>query len=496
MRVAIRVDGSVEMGTGHVRRSLSLAHALRAHGAQVVFVTRDLGLDSGAIIREEGFGEVRVLPMAEGRGEASDIPHAHWARVGQSDDAEHTIAALRDAEPAWVVLDSYSFDARWHDAVRGGLDCRIAVIDDLADRQLSADLLVDHNVHEDHRAKYAPVLQRKPRLLGGPRFGLLAPAYAESPKYVFSPQVRSIGIFMGGGDAPNFNEKVLDAVIAAGFEGAVEIVTTSANPHLPRLRTRVAEREDTTIATDLPDLAGFFARHDLQIGAGGGATWERCCMGVPSVLVVAADNQNVVVPQLAARGIAAAADEPTVEAIANTVRDLIDAPERRRELAEKARATVDGHGAARIAVAMLADTLQVRPATQGDAQALFDWRNAPENRAMMTNSGEMEYAGHVAWLERVLADDDRRLFVGEVGGQPVGSIRFDIEDGVAEVSLHLDPAFHGLGLGPKLLAAGEAGSGAGAFTATVLEKNRPSQLLFERGGYTRTGPESWRKDAA
>ena len=60
------------------------------------------------------------------------------------------------------------------------------------------------------------------------------------------------------------------------------------------------------IATDLPDLAGFFARHDLQIGAGGGATWERCCMGVPSVLVVAADNQNVVVPQLAARGIAAA----------------------------------------------------------------------------------------------------------------------------------------------------------------------------------------------
>ena len=145
---------------------------------------------------------------------------------------------------------------------------------------------------------------------------------------------------------------------------------------------------------------------------------------------------------------------------------------------------------------MLAGRLQVRPATQGDAQALFNWRNAEQNRVMMTNPGEMEYSGHVAWLERVLADDDRRLFVGEVGGQPVGSIRFDIEDGVAEVSLHLDPKFHGLGLGPKLLAAGEAASGALAFIATVLEKNRPSQLLFERSGYTRLSPQSWRKDGA
>ena len=503
MRVAIRVDASVEMGVGHVQRSVSLAQALRARRAQISFVTRDLGFGSAAIMHEQGFEDVRVLPASENGsnrdGEPltscpSDIPHGDWARVDQRDDAAQTIAALAQEAPDWVVIDSYSFDARWHETVRLGLGCRIAVIDDLADRQLSPDLLIDHNLHEDHRMKYANVIDRESRLLDGPRFGLLAPAYVTSPKYTYSPKVRSIGIFMGGGDARNFSERMFDAVLASRFSGEIEIVLNSANSHLARLRERVEARRGAFISTDLPDLAGFFARHDLQIGAGGGATWERCCIGVPSVLVITADNQNVVIPQIVARDIAAAPDAPTVGAVARTVRRLIDNPARRRELAENARATVDGFGAARVAVAMLAETLVVRPAVLADVQNLFDWRNAPDNRTMMTNADAMEYADHCAWLDRVLADENRRLFVGEVGGEPVGSIRFDIVNGTAEVSLHLDPNFHGLGLGPKLLSAGEAASGAVSFIAKVLDKNRPSKLLFARSGYTRIGSENWRKD--
>ncbi|NTZ43424.1 UDP-2,4-diacetamido-2,4,6-trideoxy-beta-L-altropyranose hydrolase [Altererythrobacter sp. SALINAS58] len=497
MRVAIRVDASLQMGTGHLHRSLSLAQALRALGAQVRFVTRYLGVDSAAIMREQRFDAVHVLPASENRKPDDSIAHAAWAQVHQEDDVYQTTAELEAFDPDWVVVDSYSFDAQWHDSVREALDCRIAVIDDLADRNISADLLIDHNLDDDHDEKYVGVLRRPAKLLGGPQYGLLAPAFARGEKYEFWSEVRGIGIFMGGGDALNFTEKVFEAVVAAGFEGALEIVTTSANPHLPRLRKLTAGRCDTSISVDLPDLVAFFARHDLQIGAGGGATWERCCIGVPSVLIITAGNQNVVAPQLASRGIAATPSQTTVDAIAATIRALIDDPELRRELARKARETVDGNGANRVAVAMLADTLTVRPAAAGDSENLFNWRNAPENRVMMNNPEEMDWARHVAWLDRVLSDTARKLFVGEVGGQPVGSIRFDLEEsGATEVSLHLDPGFHSLGLGPHLLAAGEAASGADVFVAKVLEKNRPSQLLFERGGYTRTAPESWRKDTS
>ncbi|MEO1731349.1 MAG: UDP-2,4-diacetamido-2,4,6-trideoxy-beta-L-altropyranose hydrolase [Pseudomonadota bacterium] len=495
MKVAVRTDASVQMGFGHLRRCVSLAQALRETGAEVRFLTRALGVGSEALLEEHGFHNPITLPAPiSGFEPDPTISHSAWAEVSQQRDIDETITSLGGWAPDWLVVDHYALNANWHDAVRDAIGCRIAVIDDLADRDLSTDLLIDHNFHPDHRHKYAARLARPARGLYGPRYALLAPAFARSPSYAFSPQVRSIGIFMGGSDAPNFSELALEAVFAAGFDGDVEVVTTSANPHLDRLRARTANRQNVSLVCDLPDLSGFFSRHDLQIGAGGGATWERCCIGVPAILLVAAKNQVEVVTELASQKVVAEPEAPNVESLASLLKSMIEDSELRRELAANSAALVDGQGALRVALAMLASELKVRPVTQCDARALFDWRNAVENRRMMNNQEELVWANHIDWLDRVLRDKRRLLFIGEVGGQAVGSIRFDIgEDGVAEPSILLDPSFHGLGLGPYLLGAGEAMTGASTFHAVVLKRNRASQVLFERAGYAPTGPESWRK---
>ena len=65
--------------------------------------------------------------------------------------------------------------------------------------------------------------------------------------------------------------------------GPIEVVSTSANPHLRGLAAQVRADSLARLSVDLHDLAAFHARHDLQIGASGGATWERCCVGVPSL---------------------------------------------------------------------------------------------------------------------------------------------------------------------------------------------------------------------
>lgn len=494
-KVAIRVDASAKIGTGHVRRSLSLAQALRTLGARVRFVTRNLGIDSAALIAGQGFGDTMLLPAPSAAFEPDPaIPHSEWAAVPLERDVAATAAALQDYAPDWVALDSYAFDARWHEGVRDALGCRIAQIDDVPDRTTAPDLLIDHTYAPDHRAKYADWLVGRTRILGGPRYGLLGPAFAEAERYDFHEEVRSVGIFMGGVDAGNHAAVVLDALDEAGFAGAVEIVATSANPNLAALRERVARRPDTTLSLDLPDLAAFFARHDLQVGAGGGATWERCCIGVPTLLVVVAPNQNTVAPALAAKGAVAFAPEPTRDCIAAQLAALLPDAARRRALAEKSRELVDGQGATRVALAMLAGTLTVRPATTDDAQIMFDWRDDPATRAVSRTSGALEWDGHLAWLDHVLADPARQLFVGTIGGRPVGVIRFDFSsEDRAEVSLYLDPALHGLGLGPHLLLAGEAAAHPRTVDATVLESNRASQRLFEICGYEQLAPDRWVK---
>lgn len=511
MRIAIRTDASREIGTGHLRRCLSIADALKQAGAEVRFVIRRLD-DVGAAAFGTSSFAVNWLPAPDGEQTRAgpDAPsHLHWAGVDPLADAVETAEALRTWDPALVIIDQYAFDARWHDEVRGRLGCRLMAIDDLADRLLAVDVLLDANL-ANHAHKYAGRLNTPARILGGPRFAILGEAYRSQAPYAFSADVRSIGIFMGGTDPGGTSRRALVACREAGFAGPVEIVSTSANPHLSALTAACATDAHALLTLDLPDLAAFHARHDLQIGGGGTANYERCLMGAPGVAVTLAANQLAVVPQLAARGALRAArleggpDWPGLEdapTLADAVRDLIADPVARQALSDSGRALVDGRGTERIALCLLASTLKLRGATIDDGPRLHAWRNHPETRAVSGDSAPIPLDAHMAWLARKLADADCRLFVAEIGGTAVGSIRFDRQaDGGREVSLYLDPDLTGLGLGRHLLNAGEqtiraeAGDAA-VFTASVMPGNKTSARLFTNAGYA-GGPLRYEKRVA
>lgn len=357
MRIAVRVDASPRIGLGHLKRCLSLADALRHAGAEVVFICRRLGVDVRAWLSPTPF-VLFELPSPPPEAPIGETPaYAAWAGVCQAHDCEETVEALRALGSFhWVVVDHYAFDESWHRGVAAASGARIAVIDDLADRPLAADLLIDHNFSEDHRMKYVDRIAASTRVLGGPRFALLGSNYADAPRYRSRSEVHSIGIFMGGTDPDNLSACVLDACREViGLRQPIEIVTTRANPHLAWLEEICQRWPDTSLSIDLSDLAGFFARHDLQIGAGGGATWERCCIGAPTLAMIAADNQRKVLYPLQALGVLHAVPEvpPGIQDISRETDLLIKDGELRAGLAARAQKLVDGNGAARVANQLL-----------------------------------------------------------------------------------------------------------------------------------------------
>lgn len=354
MKLAFRVDASAEIGTGHLRRCLSLAHALRMVGATPAFVFRDLGSPVADLVRAEGF-ESRPLPpppASATQDEGDAVPHAAWSPASNSVDAHQTVERLEAWRPDWIVIDHYSFDARWHRQAAAALACRIAVIDDLGDRALQANVLIDHNFSLDHARKYEGRLAAGTPMLVGPQHALLGPAYSEAPRHVVKDEVSSIGIFMGGADQAGYSRMALQACRETlGLDCDIEIVSTSANPGLERLRDAVAASPRTRLTLDLPDLAAFFARHDLHIGAGGGATWERCCIGAPTLALIAADNQRMVLKPLEGMGVLLTVDSqpPNQAAVAAGTRSLLGDARARRAMSERARRLVDGRGAFRVA---------------------------------------------------------------------------------------------------------------------------------------------------
>jgi len=471
--IAIRADASAATGIGHVKRCLALAEAAAAFGERTLFVCA--GTLSPALAEE-------VRRACELR----------YLRPG-ADDAAAFLAALPSGRVDCVVVDHYQLDARWHDAVAGALRCRIAAVDDLADRSLHVDLLVDHNLSPDHRAKYRGRIGPRTRLLGGPRFALISPRYAGLAPRTPADEVSTIGVSLGGSDPAGLTSLVVEACRdVAGFAGPIEVVTTSANPRLDELGRLANERPGVTLSVDLPDLTAFHQRHDLYVGAAGGSSWERCCLGLPTLLLQVAENQRVVIDGLRAAGAASALPDGspvTCGTVGAAIGALIRDPARRRALAEAARALVDGRGAVRVAAALLAPGLTVRPATLDDRRLMFEWRNHPETRRVSRDSAALDWANHCAWVGRVLADPQRLLLVGRLGAVDVGVIRFDRLDGDRlEVSLYLDPVLQGTGLGGALLDAGEgaalrwAGPGT-VIVAHVLWDNEKSGRMFERAGY-------------
>lgn len=496
-RIALRVDASAAIGLGHLQRCIALAQALRTAGAHPLFVTRALGVDSPARIAQAGFEAIVLPPPSSGAKLPTSPAHAAWAGVPALLDATETIEAITSKDGCdWLVVDHYAFDDRWHAPVKAALACSVLVIDDLADRPLSADVVVDHNPAQSHATKYSGLLDTGASLLGGPRYALLGQAYLKAAKHQPDEMIRSVGIFMGGTDPANLSCAALAACRGiAHYNGPIEIVSTRSNPQLSALRDAVQRSPGTQLTLDLPDLAAFFARHDLQIGAGGGASWERACIGAPTLVLCGADNQRVVAHGLEALGAAAVTEggRNDEEAIGRAVAALLASPKRRLELALRGRELVDGRGACRVALRMLAHRLSLRPAHADDAQLIFDWRNHPSTRTVSRQSEPIEWATHQSWMNQVLADPDRLLYIGHVGNVSVGVLRLDrTHDGGAEISLYLDPSLHSLGLGAAMLRAGETEArsiGVRELRATVLDGNAASRRLFESAGFRFDGGE-------
>ncbi|HYD74804.1 UDP-2,4-diacetamido-2,4,6-trideoxy-beta-L-altropyranose hydrolase [Ramlibacter sp.] len=460
MRVALRTDASGRIGTGHLRRCLSLARALNAEGVDTLFICRRHDALSAAIESEGQAHAWLPKPPPCFVARPDDPPHADWAGVAWEQDARETARALAGFAPDWVLVDHYALDARWHGALSAATSARIAAIDDLGDRPLAVDLLIDQNLQPDGSGKYEGRLPAAARTLLGPRHALLAGIYAQAPRYRFRRHVASIGIFMGGADLDDFGGRVLRACReVAGFEGSIELVSSRRSPHFAAHEELARRWPGTRVLAGLPDLADFFARHDLQVGAGGGAAWERCCLGAPTLALQIAANQGAVLPQLAARGAVEwlQRPDPGVEAIGRAVRRLLDEPRRRLALVRASRCLVDGRGSARVAAVLaLAGGMpwQFRAAEATDEELLLAWANEPQARAQAFDPSTITPAGHHAWFRQRLARADDCLIVIACSraGTPVGQVRFDRTGEAWSIDYALDSAHRGWGHGRRLLA--------------------------------------------
>jgi UDP-2,4-diacetamido-2,4,6-trideoxy-beta-L-altropyranose hydrolase len=332
-RILFVVDAGPRVGGGHVMRSLTLAHALEAQGCACTF----MGPPAVSAVLET------FAPGATRLSAASTEPRDLAAAIG-SEQFEA------------MVFDHYGLSEREHRAMGQGRP--VLVIDDLADRALGADMVLDSGP-ERKAADYDGLVPEGCRLLLGPNQAPVRPEFAALREAALAwrgEPVQRVLVSLGLTDLGGVTARVVERLRPRVGDAGLDIVLGADAPSLPGL-TKIARRDSRlALHVDTPHMARLTAEADIAIGAAGSSTWERCTLGLPSVMVVLAENQKAAAAAMTERGAALVVDpaSPAFDAHFDraVMRLLTDAP-LRRQMARASAEICDGQGAARTAEAFL-----------------------------------------------------------------------------------------------------------------------------------------------
>jgi UDP-2,4-diacetamido-2,4,6-trideoxy-beta-L-altropyranose hydrolase len=454
-RVIVRVDASPRMGGGHAMRCLTLADALAARGAHVTFVAATMLPGLADRIREGGHRLAPISSILSATTEGVDWDSQILSPDAQSLDAKATQAAVGPAD--LTIVDHYRLDAEWEAEAPG----KLLVIDDLANRRHDCDVLLDQTFGTTTQS-YTALVNEKCTLLIGATYALLRPEFkamrpAALRRRRDAATIKRILISLGSTDVDGITERVVTTLLSAGVDCALDVVVPSSAQSLPALRARAALDPRISIHVDSDAMAELMLHADLAIGAAGTTTWERCCVGLPTIALVLADNQRGIAYQLSQVQAAIFAATPQ-DAALHTLTLMRDPVMLQRMIAATA-AIVDGDGTQRVVEAVLQPEvpmhdLHLRRAEAKDSERLWLWRNDPSSRAMAKTSTPITWPEHSRWFGAILSDPTTELLIAEYNAAPVAMVRFDhIDEGEALVSINVAPACRGKGVGRAALSA-------------------------------------------
>ncbi len=475
-------------------RCLTLANALRERGAEILFICREHDGHLCDLIEERGFKVARLPGLATGHPIDAPPPPAEWLASSWKEDAEQTLAAIEavSKEPDWLVVDHYGIDQQWEGALRGSVG-RIFVIDDLADRHHDCDLLLDQNLVEDLYDRYAGKVPPTCGMLLGPEYALLQPMYAELHDRVPPREgpVKRIVIYFGGADNENLTGLALSAFLRLNRPDIeVDVVITANSLHASNIEEQTAEHDNIQVHADLFTLAPLIVKADLAVGAAGATSWERLCLGLPSLVVTLADNQRPTAKELNQRNLVRwlghhneVNDSVISEALGQLIEDGID-----EDWSRRSSEMVDGKGTKRVCAALTVTTntpLHVRHARMLDEPMFLEWNSDSKTRPNTTSSNLMAATTHRATFRDCLRNTDGcRLYVAETtDGVVLGHVRFERQGRQWDVHCSLAPIFFGRGLGRPLLETAlwtfRADTGGALTFGQITESDHPSQEELE-----------------
>jgi len=476
----IRADASLQIGTGHVMRCLALAEPWLKAGSRVMLASAPL---SPALAELAKALDVELRPLAAPPGSQSDAKELAQIVAGQKFD--------------WAVIDGYHFEADYQRVLKEA-GVPVLCLDDFGHaKHYCADFVLNQNLGANE-ALY-PSRDSRTQLLLGTRFVQLRGEFGRwgGRRRAIPVHPRKILVTLGGGDHDNVTLKVIQALQCASCaEWKATVVIGGSNSHSDPLKSSIQNQESRIrLLQNAGNMPQLMAEAGVAIAGGGTTAWELAFMGLPSLMIVMADNQRSNAEQLQSAGFARNLGwhgDLTPEQIANHIVELAADSATRSAMAQNGRRLVDGSGNYRVWLRLNESSIHLRRAAADAARPIWEWANDPTVRAASFSSELISWEAHVAWFNEKLADPNCMLWIATDAGQAAaGMVRFDLQGQAAVISINLDQSRRGKNLGSLVIWVAcrklFRETPAAIVKAFIKPDHQASIRAFEKAGFEKVG---------
>lgn len=341
-KIAIRLDATEAIGSGHAMRCLSIADALEQLGYDVIFLVSAKQSHDFIKARE---GRAVIL-----HGDPMHLENDHAQEIADY-CAKENIAA--------VLVDTYAADNRFMSALNCLLpdEVRVAYIDDLytfehgresEPRRFDLDLVINYDFRApamDYRKIY---FDSGTALLIGPRYAPIRKEF-QNIATSLSKDITRVMITTGSTNPNRALERMVLGCMKVFPEAKMDVVVGPlAKFDYPK------EADNNLTIHQNANMIALMRDADIAVSAAGSTLYELVCVGVPTLAIPLVTNQigNAAGFRDLGLGVIIEKSEWSSDDVSEGLRSLLNHPEARKMYHERGRHQVDGRGARRIAEAI------------------------------------------------------------------------------------------------------------------------------------------------
>ncbi len=343
----IRVDAGMQIGDGHFLRCLTLVNSLKKKFNQIIFISNQLPIHFSKTIKKNNFKICKINGYSYIQEEKLDKKLK--AQLIQKDfiQTKKIIKKYKNASN-WLIIDHYGIDYDWENKIHKNIE-KVIVIDDLANRKHDCDILIDQNFYEKMEKRYSKLIPSFCKQFLGPKFTLLRPEFLKTRKNLKREnKLKRILISFGGSDPSNETTKVLLAINDLEKKYKIDVIVGTSNPNKKQIIKLCSKISFCNFYEQVENISKYMKKADLAVGAGGTTTWERCCLGLPTIVTSLSKDQKKIAEDLSKIGCVIYLGDADKTTKLDYVKALNEINSKKlKEISKKCLVLVDGKGVKR-----------------------------------------------------------------------------------------------------------------------------------------------------